>query len=149
MAILVFFRAGFQYSTRSSVRADAPIIARAEDHRFRDRHARGAVVISGMLRSVLAGPLLLALVFSGQEDDRSTSLRAYLSQQCGEKRFTGAVSIQLRGDTVFEAACGLADVEWDARNTVDTKFRAASIAKEFTAAAILLLQQEGRLSTLR
>lgn len=58
----------------------------------------------------------------------------------------GAASVQLRGRTVFEAACGLANAEWDVPNTIDTKFRAASIAKNFTAAAVLLLQQEDKLS---
>lgn len=58
----------------------------------------------------------------------------------------GAVSIRFQGKTVFESACGFANAEWEVRNTVDTKFRAASIAKQFTAAAVLLLQQEGKLS---
>lgn len=58
----------------------------------------------------------------------------------------GAVSMKQRGKSIFEGACGLANVEWQAPNTVDTKFRAASIAKQFTVAAILLLSQEGKLS---
>ena len=56
----------------------------------------------------------------------------------------GAVSVKLQGKFVFEAACGLANAEWGVRNTVDTKFRAGSIAKQFTAAAVLLLREEGK-----
>jgi D-alanyl-D-alanine carboxypeptidase len=60
--------------------------------------------------------------------------------------FMGAVSVQLRGRTVLEAACGPANAEWDVKNTVDTRFRIASVTKSFTAAAVLLLAQERRLS---
>ena len=47
---------------------------------------------------------------------------------------------------MFEKGYGLADEEWDARNTTTTKFRIASLGKHFTAACILLLQERGRLN---
>ena len=65
---------------------------------------------------------------------------------CTEKKFMGAVAVRHHGKAVFEAACGFANAEWETPNTVDTKFRAASISKQFTAAAVLLLQQEGKLT---
>lgn len=58
----------------------------------------------------------------------------------------GAVSVQLHGRTLFEAACGFANAEWEVQNTVDTKFRVASITKNFTAAAVLLLEQNRQLA---
>ena len=94
---------------------------------------------------VLTGFLFLPAILSAQAN-RTAKLDAYFTMQCKEKRFTGAVAVQLDAETIFESACGSADIEWDASNTVDTRFRAASIAKEFTAAAILLLQKERRLS---
>ena len=66
------------------------------------------------------------------------------SEACDTHQFMGAVSVKFKGKTVFEAACGFANAEWGVRNTVDTKFRTASIAKQFTAVAVLLLRQEGK-----
>ena len=40
----------------------------------------------------------------------------------------------------------MANLELDVPNTLDTKFRLASITKQFTAAAILILQERGKLS---
>jgi len=95
--------------------------------------------------SALTGLLVLSAILSAQ-GNRTAKLDAYFTMACKEKRFTGAVAVQLDADTIFASACGLADIEWDAPNTVDTRFRTASIGKEFTAAAILLLQKEGRLN---
>jgi CubicO group peptidase (beta-lactamase class C family) len=43
-------------------------------------------------------------------------------------------------------AYGMADLEHDVRNTTDTIFEAGSVSKQFTAAAILLLARDGKLS---
>jgi D-alanyl-D-alanine carboxypeptidase len=64
---------------------------------------------------------------------------------CADQQFMGAVSIRHHGKPVFESACGTANAEWNVANTIDTKFRIASISKQFTAASVLLLQQEGKL----
>ena len=66
---------------------------------------------------------------------------------CREQHFAGAVAVQHRGKIVFESACGLANSKDKLPNTPQTQFRIASLAKQFTAAAVLLLQQEGKLST--
>ena len=57
-----------------------------------------------------------------------------------------AAAVSLNGETVFEKAFGLADMEHDVPNTPQTIFESGSVAKQFTAAAIVLLQQEGKLS---
>jgi CubicO group peptidase (beta-lactamase class C family) len=59
--------------------------------------------------------------------------------------FSGAVSVSNDKRVLFEKAYGYADLEWDTANTVDTKFRVGSISKQFTAAASLLLVQDGKL----
>jgi CubicO group peptidase (beta-lactamase class C family) len=50
------------------------------------------------------------------------------------------------GQTVFEHAYGVADVESGAPCTPATNFRMASVSKQFTAAAVLLLVDRGQLS---
>jgi CubicO group peptidase (beta-lactamase class C family) len=57
-----------------------------------------------------------------------------------------AAAVSLNGETVFEKAFGFADLEHDVANTPQTIFESGSVAKQFTAASLVLLQQEGKLS---
>ncbi len=57
-----------------------------------------------------------------------------------------AVGVARGGETVFEKAYGLADLEREVPNRPDTIFEAGSIAKQFTAAAVLLLAKDRKLS---
>jgi CubicO group peptidase (beta-lactamase class C family) len=97
-----------------------------------------------MWRCVLLGWIALCADCSAQSLD--SRLQSYLAGRCQGGKFMGAVAMVQKGKPLLESACGLGNAEWNAPNTVDTKFRIASITKEFTAAAILLLQQEQRLS---
>jgi CubicO group peptidase (beta-lactamase class C family) len=60
--------------------------------------------------------------------------------------FSGVVLIARNGKILFAQAYGMANLEHDVPNTIDTKLRLASITKQFTAAAILILQERGKLS---
>src|SRR6185503_19848081 len=57
-----------------------------------------------------------------------------------------APAVSLNGETVFEKAFGLADMEFNVPNTPQSIFESGSVAKQFTAAAIVLLQEDGKLS---
>ncbi len=57
-----------------------------------------------------------------------------------------AVGVSLNGESVFEKAFGLAEMEHGIPNTPQTIFESGSVAKQFTAAALVLLAQEGKLS---
>ncbi|MDR3696679.1 serine hydrolase domain-containing protein [Mucilaginibacter sp.] len=56
------------------------------------------------------------------------------------------LSISRNGKIVFSKAWGLADLENHVPYTTETLTEAGSITKQFTAAAILLLEQQGKLS---
>jgi hypothetical protein len=56
------------------------------------------------------------------------------------------VGADLKGAPVIRAAYGMADLEHDTPITLDTIFEAGSVSKQFTAAAVLLLVREGKLS---
>jgi CubicO group peptidase (beta-lactamase class C family) len=56
------------------------------------------------------------------------------------------VLVAQNGSVLFEKGYGLADVEKHAAATPETEFRIGSITKQFTAAAILKLQEDGKLS---
>ncbi|HEX2641319.1 MAG TPA: serine hydrolase domain-containing protein, partial [Pyrinomonadaceae bacterium] len=56
-----------------------------------------------------------------------------------------AVGASFNGEPVFEKAFGLAEMEHNIPNTPQTIFESGSVAKQFTAGAIVLLQQDGKL----
>lgn len=74
------------------------------------------------------------------------SLSDRLALFLDEIDLSGAVLIARGGRTLHEGGYGLANREWDIPNTPETKFRIGSVTKQFTAAAILILQDRGSLS---
>ncbi len=61
-------------------------------------------------------------------------------------QFMGAVLVAQDDHILINKAYGLANIEWKIANTPETKFRLGSVTKQFTAAAILILEERGRLS---
>lgn len=57
-----------------------------------------------------------------------------------------AVGVSRHGRTVLARAYGMANLEYEVPNSTETVFEAGSVAKQFTAAAVLLLAQQGKLS---
>ena len=58
----------------------------------------------------------------------------------------GSVLVSRDGKIIYQKAFGLADLEHNTPNTIETIFEAGSVSKQFTAASILLLATEGKLS---
>ncbi len=63
-----------------------------------------------------------------------------------EEIFTGSVLIARQGTVLFSQGYGLADRKQKIPNTPQTRFRIASLTKQFTAMAILILESQGKLS---
>src|SRR5215211_8400750 len=82
-----------------------------------------------------------AKVVAGAERAFEKVTKAYVAPAPG-----CAAAVSLNGETVFEKAFGLADMEHNVPNTPETIFESGSVAKQFTAAALVLLQQDGKLS---
>ncbi|MBY0496943.1 MAG: serine hydrolase [Cyanobacteria bacterium] len=59
--------------------------------------------------------------------------------------FMGTVLVARDGKMILNKSYGMANLELEVPNTPTTKFRLGSITKQFTAAAILLLEQQGKL----
>jgi CubicO group peptidase (beta-lactamase class C family)/lysophospholipase L1-like esterase len=57
-----------------------------------------------------------------------------------------AVGVSENGRILLEKAYGMADLEHAVPNRADTIFEAGSVSKQFTAAAVLLLARDGKLS---
>ncbi len=73
-------------------------------------------------------------------------LDANLTKQSQQGQWTGSVLVRQQGRTLLDRGYGAANREDDRPNTPDTVFQIASISKQFTAAAILLLQEWGVLT---
>jgi CubicO group peptidase (beta-lactamase class C family) len=58
----------------------------------------------------------------------------------------GQLAVSLNGRMIYSKAWGLADLENKVPLTTETLIEAGSVSKQFTAAAILLLQKQGKLS---
>src|SRR5687767_6316109 len=60
-------------------------------------------------------------------------------------QFNGSVLVAENGKVVYKKGFGMANMEWNIPNSADTRFRIASITKQFTAALILQLVEEGKI----
>ena len=60
-------------------------------------------------------------------------------------KFSGNVLIAEKGKTIFEKSYGFADGEFDIPNSNTTKFRIASLTKQFTAVLIMQLVESGKI----
>jgi CubicO group peptidase (beta-lactamase class C family) len=80
------------------------------------------------------------------DDPRAASLDRYFRRLHARGAFSGAVVVSEKGRAVYERAFGLADRERGVAFTVASPVDGASLAKTFTAASVLTLVAEGRLS---
>ncbi len=69
-----------------------------------------------------------------------------LDREAAAHRFMGAVLVAKGDRILFRQVYGKANYETDQPLKLDSRFRLASVSKQFTAVAILKLQDEGRLS---
>ena len=84
------------------------------------------------------GPLPLPSI-AAESDKHADALAA-------DDDFSGVVLVAKGDKLLVKHAYGFADQEWHVRNRPDTLFHLASIGKMFTAAAILKLARQGKLS---
>lgn len=63
------------------------------------------------------------------------------------KTFMGSVLVARGNEVLLSRGYGFANLEWNIPNSPATKFALASVTKQFTAAAILLLEERGKLKT--
>ncbi|MBM3759224.1 MAG: serine hydrolase [Acidobacteria bacterium] len=91
--------------------------------------------------------LIFGLAAATFAQDLTTKADEFVGAYAKLGKFSGTVLIAKEGKIVFEKAYGMANYEWSIPNTVDTKFRLGSISKQFGAAAILKLEEMGKLKT--
>jgi CubicO group peptidase (beta-lactamase class C family) len=108
--------------------------------------------IFGAPRSLPADPLEAqnqAIPHAERESAQpiAAQVDAYLKPYVDMQDFSGAVLIARGSRVLVNKAYGMANCELAVTNTPQTRFRIASVSKQFTAAAVLLLEQRKLLST--
>lgn len=73
-------------------------------------------------------------------------LKSHLDRWAAENRFMGGVLVARGDEVLFRQVYGPANVAEGRPLELDSRFRLASVSKQFTAAAILRLQDQGRLT---
>jgi CubicO group peptidase (beta-lactamase class C family) len=79
------------------------------------------------------------------QDPRIPEMQAYLTAAAERGHVQGAVLVAENGTVLIDTAFGYADMEHGIHNTPETRFRVASLTKQFTAMAIMMLATDGKL----
>jgi CubicO group peptidase (beta-lactamase class C family) len=99
------------------------------------------------LRSTFSCLAAFVILLAGARADEITANAGrYMKAMTDLRHFTGVVVIAREGKPLFAHGYGLADYQFQTPNTTKTKFRIGSMTKQFTAAAIMLLRESGKLS---
>ena len=118
--------------------------SRSEDHGHGGDTAPGGAPVNG-LPVLLALAALSATTAAPPPDDPRAAVEALVRDYDGA--VPGASVLVLRdGQPVLRRGWGLADLETGKPAGPGTSYRLASVSKQFTATAILLLASDGRLS---
>ena len=122
-----------------------------------------AALLTGALAALAAVPTPAAEAqdpdpwHTATGSDRSTELEVDLEEAAGHvdeifQTFDSdetpgcAVAVGQGGQRLLSEAYGMADLEIPKRNSPSTRFEAGSVSKQFAAAAIILLKQDGEVS---
>lgn len=73
-------------------------------------------------------------------------LNEYMNALSEQQKFSGSVLVAKEGEVLLSKGYGMANYELDVPNHTKSVFRLASVSKQFTAMAIMLLQEQGLLN---
>ncbi|WP_342113132.1 serine hydrolase [Pseudoduganella sp. OTU4001] len=95
---------------------------------------------------VLAVPLLLTCIAAQAASPEAAKADRLVARWTKAGAPGGALAVYKDGRTIYRKGFGLANLEHKVRNTPATPFHVASVSKQFTAFAIHLLADDGKLS---
>lgn len=98
------------------------------------------------MRTFVLAVYLSYLLVNVRADALRDRMDAYVRRYADADFFSGVVRVSKGDHIIYENAFGFADRTLQVPNSLQTKFQIASLSKPMTAAAILLLADEGKLS---
>ena len=91
--------------------------------------------------------LSIALIaVSCSERTMSNKIQKTTEKYAKNKQFNGSLLVATKDSIIFQGSFGYADIDKNDTITPNTIFPIASLTKQFTATAMLILQQDGKLS---
>src|SRR5437879_2254543 len=96
-----------------------------------------------MIGRISVAFLMTAVALAQDVSQMDQIVQGFASKQ----EFMGSVLVARGNDILLNKGYGFANLEWNIPNSPATKFAIASVTKQFTAAAILLLEERGKLKT--
>ena len=90
--------------------------------------------------------MLLGVAAACAAAEPGAAMEEYLAAEVEVNGFSGSVLVAHNGQVLLRRGYGMANIEHDVPNTPQTKFRLGSVTKQFTAMAIVLLAEQGKLS---
>ncbi len=99
------------------------------------------------MKRCLAALILALLVVNvpAQANDHADRIDELVRVYFEDERFNGTVLVAENGEVIYRKGWGMANKEWSIPNGPKTRFRIASMSKQFTAMMIMQLVQEGRI----
>jgi len=98
------------------------------------------------LRTLGLAIVLGALALAGAQAQSSERLEQIARSYAERGLFSGSVLVARGDEVLLSKGYGLASREWGIPNAPDVRFLLASVSKQFTAAAVLRLADQGRLA---
>ena len=114
---------------------------------FAETHPAFKAGVLGVLLLLGAAGSSAAAMRQAPDAKLAAKIDAYIRPFVGGNNFPGAILVARGDDILFSKAYGMANYELNVPNTPRQRFHIASLTKMFTAAAVLLLEEQGKLST--
>ncbi len=101
------------------------------------------LIVIGII-SVLNITLMFPQAKSNKE--LSNSMDSVLTACTSKNMLNASILVAKKGEVLISKGYGIANSNYNLPNKADTKFKLASVSKQFTAACIMLLEEQGKLS---
>ena len=89
--------------------------------------------------------LLLTIATASFAQDKAAKIDELMKRYNELGQFNGSALVAENGRVIYKKGLGYANMEWKIPNEVDTKFRLASVTKQFTATVIMQLVEQGKI----
>src|SRR6187399_2815007 len=90
--------------------------------------------------------IFLCFIFQCYGQSVEQKIDELLTAYAGQNKLNGSVLVAQKGKIIYEKGFGYRNAETKTPNDVNSIFQIGSITKQITAAVIMQLQQEGKLS---
>lgn len=109
--------------------------------------ARIEATTLGRLFAITAGIILLAVTPRAAQEGLSAKVDEYIKAEAQKQRFPGlSLAVIKDGQIVLAKGYGLANVEHQVPVKPETIFQSGSVGKQFTATAVMILVEEGKIA---